>query len=79
MTSSEAGVTTVTVGAVRGEGGCATACSRVRGGSSLIRRIASDILSMGLGACVGLSRVTLDAGTALAEPAVDSGRECRII
>ena len=78
MTSSEAGVITVTVGAERGDGGCVAGGPRVREGSSLMSRIASDTLSMTPGAGAGLSRVTLAVGVALGEPAVDSGRECRI-
>ena len=78
MTSSEAGVITVTVGAERGDGGCVVGDPRVREGSSLMSRIASDTLSMTPGAGVGLFRVTLAAGAALGEPAVANGRECRI-
>ena len=79
MTSSEAGVITVTVGAERGDGGCAAGGSRVREWRSLMSRIASDTLSMAPGAGAGLSNVTLAAGVALGEPAVDRGRECRIM
>ena len=69
----------MTVGVGRGDGGCASGGPRVREGSSLMSRMASVTLSMTPGAGAGLSKVTLAAGAALGEPAVDRGRECRIM